>query len=31
VRLTITPANNASAALIGALAILGGAADAPVA
>lgn len=31
VRLTITPANNASAALISALAILGGAADAPVA
>jgi hypothetical protein len=31
VRLTITPAANASAALIGAVAILGGAADAPVA
>jgi len=31
VRLTITPANNASAALVSALAILGGAADAPVA
>jgi hypothetical protein len=31
VRLTVTPANNASAAPIAALAILGGAADAPVA
>jgi hypothetical protein len=31
VRLTITPANNASAALIAALAILGGAASSPVA
>jgi hypothetical protein len=31
VRLTITPANNASAALISVVAILGGAADAPVA
>lgn len=30
-RLTVTPANNAGAALISALAILGGAADAPVA
>ena len=29
VRLTITPANNASAALISAIAVLGGAADAP--
>ena len=31
VRLTITPANNASAALIAAVALLGGASDAPVA
>lgn len=31
VRLTITPANNASAALIAALAVLGGPSDAPVA
>lgn len=29
VRLTVTPANNASAALISAIAVLGGAADAP--
>lgn len=31
VRLTITPANNASAALLSAVAVLGGAADAPTA
>lgn len=31
VRLTITPANNASAALVSAVALLGGASDAPVA
>lgn len=31
VRLTVTPANNASAALIAAAALLGGASDAPVA